>query len=300
MNATRLLLSVLLVALPALALPMVRTTHRPRAWSHVLVVSLGAGFVLVVVSLIHESLPLVLTMLGLPHLAAACHALGGHLFGGSPPLNAVAGLLAVSVCWGSAQGVAATVRVNATLRRGSKQAVAAKVTGDRTVIVPMSRSWAVAVPGDIPLVAISPDTIDTLERPELNAVVRHELAHLEHHHAGFLLLGVAATEGLWFIPWRRRAATTLRLALERWADESSTARSSEERKYVHSALRKLTAIAPSALARYRITALERPVESGRHEWGWPTVAIAVIPLVAALSVTLVTHLIRIIRIAGLG
>lgn len=297
MNTTRLLLSALLVALPALALPFVRTTRRPRAWSYVLVTSLGAGFVLVVVSLIHESLPLVFTLMGLDHLAAACRSLGGHLFGGTPPLNALAALLAVSVCWESARGVRATVKVNMALRRGSRAAASGTIGGQNTVIVPMSFSWAVAVPGSIPVVAVSPAMVDTLETQEIDAVVRHELAHLEHHHAGFLLLGVAATAGLWFMPGRKAAATAFKLALERWADESSAGRA-EERGHVRSALRKLTAIAPSAMARYRISALESPAGSDRHEWGWPTVAMALVPLVVALTVTLVAHLVQVVQIAG--
>lgn len=300
MNGVRLVLSLLLVALPAAALPAVRGTRRPRAWATVLAVSLGAGFVLVEASLIHASLPLIFETLGMPHLAEACRALGGHLFGGTPAFSAFAGMAALLIGANAIRGVVRSIRANSELRRGAASGVATAVGSQRAVFVPLGRRWAVAVPGGSPQVLLSPSLVGNLEQQELDAVVRHEMAHLQHHHVRFLLLGTAVNEGLRFLPWSRRAATSLRLALERWADESASARSVDDRAQVRSALHKLASIAPSTLAGYRLTALEddRAPASSHHEWGWPTAASAAIPLVLGLTLTLVFHLLQVIAVAG--
>jgi hypothetical protein len=301
-NAARLGLSLLLVALPAAALPAVRRTKRPRAWTSVLAVSLGAGFVLVEISLIHAALPLVFTLLGLDHLAEACRALGGHLFGDPTPFGVFAGLLAMLIGVNAYRGVTRSIRANSQLRLGASHGEVTAVGGQRAVFVPMGQRWAIAVPGGTPPVLLSTSLAGKLEQKELLAVVSHEMAHLEHHHLRFLLLGMAVSEGLSFLPWSRRSMTSLRLALERWADESASARSSEARAHVKSALRKLASMAPSALAGYRLTALEEDglQTTGKHEWGWPTAASATVPLVLGLTVTLVLHLVKVTQMAGLG
>ncbi|MGD2100933.1 MAG: M48 family metalloprotease [Acidimicrobiia bacterium] len=301
MNGARLILSLLLVALPAAALPAVRRTRRPRAWALVLAASLGAGFVLFEASLIHASLPLGFTLLGLERLAAACRSLGGHLFGDPTAFGAFAGLLAIVIGGQAIRGVVGTLRANSTLRREAAARVATPVGGHSAVFLPMRTRWAVALPGDTPQVVLSSDLAGKLERHELKAVVRHEVAHLEHHHVRFLLLGAAVNSGMWFLPWRARANNALRLALERWADELASARSGEARADVSSAVRKLASLAPSALAAYRIRALEGPRDNkpGR-EWAWPTAASATVPLAIGLAVTLVLHLSQVISVAGGG
>lgn len=299
MNGARLFLSLVLVALPAAAFPAVRRTLRPRAWAFLLATSLGAGFVLFEASLIHAALPLGFTLLGLDGLAAACRSLGGHLFGDSAPFGAFAGLLAVGIGAQALRGAVVTLRANSALRREVAGRRPTPVAGHPAVFLPMRHRWAVAIPGATPRVVLSSALINTLKRHELDAVVHHEVAHLEHHHVRFLLLGAAVNSGMWFLPWRGRANDALRLALERWADELASAQSGEARAHVRSAVSKLASLAPSALAGYRVRALERPAEQGR-EWAWPTAASATVPLALGLSVTLVLHLSQVIELAGGG
>jgi hypothetical protein len=301
-NAARLVLSLFLVALPAAALPAVRRTGRPRAWTLTLATMMGAGFVLAEVSLIHAALPLTFTLLGLEQMAEACRALGGHLFGDPAPFGAFAGLLAVFIGVNAYRGVFRSIRANSELRWGASHGVATAVGGQSAAFMPLGRRWAIAVPGGTPPVLLSTSLAEKLEHHELSAVVSHEMAHLRHHHLRFLLLGTAVNEGLRFLPWSRRSMTSLRLGLERWADESASARSSETRAHVKSALRKLALVTPSALAGYRLTALEEDgrQNNGRHEWGWPTAVSATVPLVLGLTVTLVLHLVQVIQMAGLG
>jgi hypothetical protein len=157
-----------------------------------------------------------------------------------------------------------------------------------------------AVPGGSPPVLLSSFLTAELEHQELTAVVRHEMAHLQHHHVRFLLLGAAVSEGLRFLPWVGRSMASLRLALELWADESASVRSLEGRSEVRSALMKLNSISPSGSASDRLTALDEARHHGDHghEWGWPTAASAAVPLVLGLSVTLASHLMQVVHVAS--
>lgn len=301
MNGARLALSLLLVALPAIALPAVCRSRRPHAWALVIAISLGAGFVLVEASLTHAALPLVFSMIGMESLADACRALGGHLFGDPVPFSAFAGSMALVVGVQAWRGVANVVKANSDLRRNAAGQKTIPIAGSLAAFVPMRHRWAVAIPGGTPPIVLSSTLVGTLEHQELDAVVRHEMAHLDHHHVRFLLLGAAVTSGLWFLPWSRRANESLRLALERWADELASARSRDARAHVRSAVSKLASLAPSALASYRIKALEGPWDTKQgREWAWSTAISATVPLALALGVTLVIHLSQVMRIAGGG
>lgn len=299
MNAFRLVMSLLLVALPAAAFPLIRKTRKPKWWAIVLTASLGAGFVLIEASLVHASLPAIFALIGLEELAAACRALGGHLFGATPLFAAIALVVAISSAIKAALGGLDTLRMHASLRRGAARADRTAIGGHETALMPMSSRWALALPGRSPQILISDNLAATLQAPELSAVVRHEAAHLRHHHIRFLLLGTVVGSGLWFLPWIRRATTALTLALERWADDEASAGSSERRDQVRSALRKLAQLTPSALASDRITALENDADrQGVAVLSWSAAASAVIPLALALALTLIHHLRQVIEVAS--
>lgn len=300
MNGVRLLVSLALVGVPALVLPAVRSTRHPRKWAGILAISLGSGFVLFEASLIHATLPLALAAIGLRQLAEACRTMGGHLFGGAPWFEATAGLTAAVVGIRAVRAVARTVRTNTVLRRGLSGGAATVIADHQAVVMPLKKPWAVALPGARPHVLLSVSLVDALEPPELDAVVCHELAHLTHHHARFLLLATAVHEGLWFLPWRRRSAVAFRLALERWADESASASGSEARARVRSAVRKLASLVPSVLAHDRIAALGPRARAHRPEWGWATAASATAPLAIGLAATLILHLIHLLAMGGTG
>lgn len=301
MNAFRLVMSLLLVALPAAALPLVRKTRKPKWWAIVLTASLGAGFVLIEASLVHASLPAIFALMGMEELAAACRALGGHLFGATPLFAAIALVVAISSAIKAVLGGLDTLRIHASLRRGAARADRTAIGGHETALMPMSSRWALALPGRSPQILISDNLAATLQAPELSAVVRHEAAHLRHHHIRFLLLGTVVGSGLWFLPWIRRATRALTLTLERWADDEASAGSSERRDQVRSALRKLAQLAPSALASDRITALENDTDrQGVAVLSWSAAASAVIPLALLLALTLIHHLMQVIEAASLA
>lgn len=298
MNGTRIVLSLLLVAFPALTLPLVRKTGNPKRWAIVVTASLGAGFVLVEASLIHAALPAVFSLLGMDELAAACRSLGGHLFGATPAFAAVAAVVAASSGIRAVLGWVKTVRIHSSLRLGATQATRTAIGDHEAVLVPFSNRLAMALPGPSPQILISDTLVAQLHVSELKAVVRHEAAHLRHHHLRFLLLNAVVGSGLWFLPWIRRATRTQMLALERWADEEASSGSSEEREQVRSALRKLSELAPSALAGDRIAALETTAGEGAAVLSWSAAAWTVVPLALALALTLVQHLLQVIEVAS--
>lgn len=301
MNAARLFVSLMLVSIPALALPVARRTDHPKPWALVTALCLGSGFVLIEVSLIHASLPVVFTMMGLRRLAEACRSLGGHLFGAAPPFGVFSGLLAVLIAGQAVRGARAVARTHRALRAGTSLAATMTVGTESASLLPLRNGWAVAVPGPTPQVILSTNLLASLGSQEISAVVDHEMAHLRHHHARFLLLGSAVGSGLGFLPWMRRGARTLQLLLEEWADLEATSDSPDTLKHIKSALAKLTRFAPSALANFRLKALER-IEAGREDdrrmWGWSTVASGVVPLAMAMAITLVVHLVRVFQVAA--
>lgn len=300
MNGARLVMSLLLVGFPALVLPVVRRAAKPKWWAIVLTASLGAGFVLVEASLIHAALPAAFSLLSMDELAAACRALGGHLFGATPAFAGLAAIVATSSGVKAALGGVQTMRMHASLRHGAAHASRTAIGGHVTALVPLTNHWAMALPGPSPQILVSDTLVATLQVPELDAVVRHEAAHLRHHHLRFLLLGTVVGSGLWFLPWTRRATRALNLALERWADEEATSGSTEGREHVRSALRKLSQLTPSALAGDRISALETVAGDGEGATtsSWPAAASVVVPLALALALTLVHHLLQVIEVAS--
>jgi hypothetical protein len=89
---------------------------------------------------------------------------------------------------------------------------------DGVVIVADDRPSAYAVPGWHGRIVVSTAMAGLLSGPELQAVVAHEASHLCHrHHLLRMLADVAAAAN----PGLRRAAATVRLTTERWADEDA-------------------------------------------------------------------------------
>ena len=300
MNATRIVLSLILLGLPALCLPWVSRARRPAAWAGVSVIALGAGFVLFLASMIHAALPLVFTGLGLFELAAICRRLGGHLFGAAAPFSAFAGLFAAVVIAQAWRGLYRLVYANRTFQDGGDLGVRGRVGGVDVVSLPTPEHLTLAIPGGSPLVLMSRGSLRSLAPAEAVAVVRHEMAHLRHHHRWFLALGALVRWGLWFVPWVKTSERALHLALERWADEDAAGGRRERWVHLKGAISRLSPSAGSrgGLWEARLAAAERSAigVGGPGEWSWWLVAAAILPLVITLTVTLVVHLNEVFRL----
>ncbi|GAA1115513.1 M56 family metallopeptidase [Nocardiopsis exhalans] len=94
------------------------------------------------------------------------------------------------------------------------------VRGDSQYITEQDHPIALAVPGQHGGVLVSRGLMRLLNREELQVVFRHEHAHLRHrHHVYSTLTALSAA----LFPPLRTLHQSLRLALERWADEDTAA-----------------------------------------------------------------------------
>ena len=109
------------------------------------------------------------------------------------------------------------------------------------VVVPSPHLLAVSVAGRQPQVIVSTGLIETLLPEELEAVVRHECAHLDQRHQRYLLVARAVDAGFRFLPFVRRSTAAVRIGLERWADEVAAGETAEGRERVREALLMTTA-----------------------------------------------------------
>jgi hypothetical protein len=105
------------------------------------------------------------------------------------------------------------------------------------VVVPAPEPVAFAVNGRPPQVVLSEGLIQTLSDDELEAVIRHERCHLRHGHHRYLQLGLAVDAAFGRLAAIRRSTAVLRLAVERWADE--TAAEQTDRASLRSAIEKV-------------------------------------------------------------
>lgn len=89
------------------------------------------------------------------------------------------------------------------------------------VTLPSHVPLAYSLGGRHPQVVVSHGLRSRLGERELAAVVAHEAAHLRGRHDRWLALASLLETALWFAPWARPTLATLRLALERWADDEA-------------------------------------------------------------------------------
>lgn len=257
--------------------------------------SLVAGVIFLESALVLTAIPTLFDALGLADLAEACRRLTGPLLGSRPILGWTAFALGITF---PLYGVAAWVRC----RRRDCLYVAPWVGehvpyGDMEVVVLPARALvAASVPGRPGQVLISRGVVETLSGPELDAVIRHEVAHLGH--AGHLRLAVVLDQAVGWLPVVGRSIAALRLSLEQWAD-ASVVREQGSPRPISDALRSyvFAALAPETAAfstvesiRERLDALAAPPAKGRVKRA-VSYALVVVPALvagAALS-TVVMH-----------
>lgn len=234
---------LLLTALGLLAFPAwtrrVGKRLTPAEWSRLAGASLLLGVIALELALVLLGLPTVLRAAGVSGLAAACRrflgelAPGGVSIGWSAAALAVALPLALVRGWRRSTRAAEAMRIETWLGDHSKR-------GDvELVVLPTAAPMAYSVAGEPGQVVISTGLTDALSPSLLDAVLRHEMAHLRHRHQRFLV-ALGALECA--VPVARRSTAAVRASLERWADEDAAAPGPSARGSVLEALMRVLAV----------------------------------------------------------
>lgn len=218
---------------------------RPDEWSRLCLLAIAAGGLVVEVAVILYAAPTVATALHVPMVAELCRRMLGDLTPGGATAGWTAAAAAVMVpamgAWGQVHSRQSTraLRVERCLGRHTRSGA------HELVVLPTPQLVAVAVPGadrraEHGQIVVSDGLVDVLEPAELDAVVRHEAAHLRHGHHRYLAAAVIVDHAFAWLPGARRSTATLRVALERWADEEA-ATDNADREVLRGALLAVTA-----------------------------------------------------------
>jgi Zn-dependent protease with chaperone function len=200
---------------------------RQEEWSRLCLAAIAGGAIVVEIALLLYAAPTVATASHVPMVEALCRRMLGELTPGGAAAGwaaAVAGLMVPALGgwgWAKARRDARAVRVERCLGRHVRRGA------HELVVLPTAQLVAVAVPGDVRSsergqIVVSEGLVDTLEPAELDAVIRHEAAHLRHGHHRFLVVAAAVDHAFAWLPPARRSTATLRVALERWADDDAS------------------------------------------------------------------------------
>ncbi len=135
------------------------------------------------------------------------------------------------------------------------------------VVVASDRLLAVGVPGSQPQIVLTDGLVAALEPAELDAVLRHEIAHHRLRHRNYLVLATVLNHAFGWLPGVRRSTEALAEALEEWADVASTRRVPERVERLHAALNRLGALHVTTAAR---RALGRRLENLESSSAYPS------------------------------
>ena len=256
----------LLLALPGLV-GRIGTHVPPRQWARLCAAALLAGAAMVELTAVLLAAPTVFAALGVPSLAVACQRLLGPLVPGGPLIGWTSAVAAVGLPGLVGHHLAATRRGYRDLEVEPGLGEHRSWEGYDVVVLPTDEVLAFSVAVTRWQIVVSRGLVAALSPAELNAVLRHEAAHLEHRHQRFLQAATALERAFPFLPPVHKSARGLRTALERWADEEAASAGSQARQDLRSALLGVTAAAlgptvaafsPADTVMERLRALESP------------------------------------------
>lgn len=292
---------VTLILLPALVAGASRQL-RPAEWARLAAGATWLGLRSIQLGLLLTAAPTALGAVGVDSVADACH----RLFG---PVASGAG--GTGPAWASGVAFAAlTMRARAVRSRARREQRTAHIepwlgrhhaiSNAELVVLPTETVLAYAIPGQPAQVIISDGLAEALTDDELSAVVRHEQAHLRNRHDRYLVLATVVEGALGWLPGVKRSTQTLRLSVERWADEAAADRPGardEIRRALLKTAETLVAAVPAFTA--ACTIVERlealgsaPPEPSRRQRAVvaaPLVGLGMLVAVCLVSWTVYTH-----------
>jgi hypothetical protein len=246
-----LVAAIALLALPGAARRFGRRLH-PSEWSWFCVGALLAGALMLELSLVLYAIPTTLRALGVHHLADMCERAIGAVLPGGAILGWPAAALAVAFPIRFLLVGRRTRRLRAGARIEPCLGHHRPVDGYDLVVLPTDHVVAFSVCGTTSQVVISQGLLHALRPEEVEAVVRHEAAHLDHGHQRLLLLAGSLEHTLPLGRIVRRSTAALRTGLERWADELAAGHAGSSRAVLRRALVGVceALIAPRAVAAF--------------------------------------------------
>jgi len=259
------------------------TEARLTAWS----LAIGSG--LVGFGLVSMSVPTLLDGVGAHHLAAFCRRLihdvlaGGHLGGGAAALLMAVLMVRAVTGWRRIRRIQQAAVIEPWV--GHHEPAGANY---ELVVLPTTDFIALNVGGPVAQVVVSNGLVSALTDEELTMVVRHELAHLRGRHHYYLAMVAVVDAMFGWVPMVRSSTRTLRLALERSADEEAAGADPVARRILYSALTAAARCLPQTgittfggvdMVLERLRPLESNAPSDRT--GWSRVAVGLVASTAA-------------------
>lgn len=212
----------------------------PSTWSWMCLVALIGGAALIEGALVLYAAPTVLRAIGTPALAALCQHLLNGLVPGGPVFGWLGAAASMTVAVGIVIGIVKSRRTAQMVRVESALGEHCAAGSCDLVVLPTDAVIAVSVPGSPRQIVVSQGLVHLLSDDEFATVVRHETAHLRHHHQRFLTSASAIEHAFWYLPLIRRSTRALRCGIERWADEEAMTASPDGRESLRTALLKVT------------------------------------------------------------
>lgn len=245
MAAVLFVAGLCLLALPGVGWRLGRRLA-PAEWSRLSLAALLSGAALVEVSLLFYALPTALRLLGAHDLAHICE----RLLPAGARLTVPAAVSAAAVPAFSGVGFFRAARQQQAVHVEPWLGEHRSCRAHDLVVLPTDDIVAFSTGGRPPQVVVSEGLVNSLSPEELDAVLRHEAAHLAHHHQRFLVLASALEAGFPVAPYIRRSTAVLRTALERWADEMAAGAGPASRATLKRALAGVTAggVSPAVAA----------------------------------------------------
>jgi Zn-dependent protease with chaperone function len=253
----------------------------PKEWARAMGVSLLAGLFVLQCGLVLASVPL---MFAIGEAKYEPHGvIERHIAPGGPLVQALCLVGAVLVAGRCAYSVARMLWLRRLAYRAASLGQITMFGEVDAVVVPSRERMAFALERGVSVPVVTSGLVELLSENEIAAVVSHEQVHLRHRHSRFLGLAEVVNAALPF-GFGSKSAVAMHLAVERWADEESTARSDSWRTVLERALRSIvdsSAVSPE-LHKYRLAALGgepvRATVTGRTSVYGPMVVLGVAAL----------------------
>lgn len=212
----------------------------PSRWAFACLVALVAGAATIGGTLMVVALPVVLDAVGEAAAAEECR----QMFDITLPATPTAGWVALGV---STWLVTCGRRHWRRATRTQRATVVEPGIGEHRnlgrhelVVLPCAEMLAFSAPGHPGQVLISQGLTRQLDAAALDVIIHHEVAHLDARHALWLRAAASLDAMFAALPTVASSISSLRLALERWADEVAVRAGNGNRTRVSEALLHVT------------------------------------------------------------